>query len=174
MGIYTKKGDKGKTSLINSKKQVSKASKVIEVIGTIDEANSFLGIVVSESKSADLATKIIQVQNNLFTINAILAGAKISFSKKETESLEKYIDNIDKKLPKLTNFLIPGGNPLAAKVMYARTLVRRAERKYAILHGKDRNISVQKYLNRLSDFLFMLFRLELNKTKSKEIIWKPK
>lgn len=172
MPIYTKKGDKGKTSLLGSKKQIAKSSIIISTIGNIDEANSFLGIIETETNSKILKTQIRRIQNNLFTINSIIAGSKLVFKKAETQVLEQEIDQMSVKLPKLTNFLLPGGDKVAAELMYARTIVRRAERQYVSLPQKKKNKEIMKYINRLSDYLFVLFRYEMYKALKKEIIWK--
>ena len=156
MAIYTKKGDRGETSLFSSPQKVSKSSLRIRAIGAVDEANSFLGVVVSENP---LVAELKEVQRDLFTIGAILAGAQLRFPKAKTKRLEKRIDEIEGKLPVLKNFILPGGFPSAAKLFFARTLVRRAERALVALNQKEPlRPEVLVYLNRLSDYLFMLAR----------------
>jgi len=111
MPIYTKKGDKGKTSFIqNNKTQTSKASAKPEALGTLDELNSYLGIAKSFCQNPQTADTLSDIQTDLFTIGSILAGAKLPFTKSKTNKLEKIIDNLDKKLPKLKNFILNQGS----------------------------------------------------------------
>lgn len=179
MSIYTKKGDKGTTSLFNpalyKEKRIPKSAQRIRVIGEIDELNSFLGIISSKIRNKDTKKFIIKIQKNLFTINAVIAGAKLSFKNEETKFLEKKIDKIEKLLPPLKNFIIPGGDTLASEVMYARTIARRAERELVALSKKEKvKPSLLKYINRLSDALFMVSR-NINFAKGKkETPWKPR
>jgi cob(I)alamin adenosyltransferase len=179
MAIYTKKGDKGKTSLFNNQtkntRRVSKDSLVIKAIGAVDEVNSYLGVIVSESKDKNLEDILRKIQKNLFTINASLSGAKIDLDKKETINLEKMIDDLEGSLPVLANFILPGGTRVAAKLMYARTLARRAERcTISLKRRKKVNQEVLRYLNRLSDYIFMLARKENYRRGVKWIIWSKK
>lgn len=171
MSVYTKKGDRGKTSIIGSKKRISKDSSVVETLGSLDEVSSYLGVVSSHIKSESTRKKIIKIQNSMFSINAMVAGSKIVFQKNETDWIEAEIDRMEKKLPKLIDFVLPAGTILAAKIMYVRTLVRKAERKYTSLPVKFKNKNVQKYLNRLSDYFFILFRFELHRKGVGEVIW---
>jgi len=176
MVIYTKKGDKGKTGLFSSTKQkrrVAKNSLTIEALGALDELNSFLGVarVFNDDVQKDLFLR--GVQNNLFAICSILAGAKLKFKKTETTKLEKEVDRIDAQLPRLTNFVFAEGSPLAVHLMYSRSLARRAERRVVALHQEKRvPPAVLTYLNRLSDTLFMAFREANFKAGRKEITWK--
>lgn len=161
MAVYTKTGDKGKTGTFGGRR-VSKTSKLIHAIGTIDELNSYLGII------GDLT----EIQRNLFTINSILSGAKLEFSKEATKRLEIEIDEMEGKLPVLQNFIIYSGNKKATQIYYARALARRAERALvAISDDRHPNFEKLAYLNRLSDYLFMLARLTNHKKKIKEITW---
>ncbi|MDP3994902.1 MAG: cob(I)yrinic acid a,c-diamide adenosyltransferase [bacterium] len=159
MSIYTKKGDKGKTSIFNGKR-LSKDSLLIEAIGSMDEANSWLGVIGGFE----------DIQKDLMTISSILSGAKVDFSLSETEKLEKEIDGLEKKLPKLKGFTIPGGS--GAKLHFARTLVRRAERGLVSLEIKNYKLEILAYMNRLSDYLYMKAREENFKRGKKEEIWK--
>ena len=142
MPIYTKKGDKGKTFLFNGKK-VSKDSPIINALGSLDEVNSWLGIVGG----------FTEVQKDLMTITSILAGAKLNFPLSKTKDLERKIDKLEKLLPKLKGFVIPQGK--SAKLHFARALVRRAERSVVELRIKNYELSILPYLNRLSDYLFV-------------------
>lgn len=147
MSIYTKQGDKGKTGLYSGRR-VSKSSLIIEALGTIDEAVSWLGVVGGQ----------VAIQKNLMTISSILAGAKLKFPKSKTTKLEKEIDKLEKKLPKLAGFIVPGGR--GAKLHYARALVRRCERVVVSVQSTKYRVqnNILIYLNRLSDYLFMLAR----------------
>lgn len=175
MAIYTRTGDKGSTKVIDPKTQelvkISKTSKKIKTIGAIDELNSFLGIVKSES--TENKKLISDIQRNLFTINSILAGAKLKFSKVQTRKLEKQIDKWEGTMPVLKNFIIYGGTHEATHIFYARALCRKAERAL-VGFSKVENIkeSVLTYMNRLSDFLFMFARSINYKSGEKEEPWK--
>lgn len=182
MVIYTKKGDKGLTGLLKGKR-VSKSSSVIDAIGAVDEANSYLGICLNSlsnqpasppggSKSKkELINKLQKIQKDLLAIGAILAGADRRNSQSlKTKGLEREIDKLEEKLPKQKNFILAGGTLVATHLMYARALVRRAEREVAGLGY----VQILPYLNRLSDYLFILVRWENFINKYKEIVWKPK
>ena len=173
MAIYTKKGDRGETALYDplaaSTKRISKASLRIAAIGGVDETNSFLGIVLSGGGEKDLSRLLKETQNNLFNIGAILAGAKISFPISKARKLEKVIDELEGRLPVLKTFILPGGSETGARLFFARALVRRAERALVALNkAEEIKPEVLIYINRLSDFLFMLARAENAKAKIKE------
>lgn len=162
MTVYTKTGDKGKTGTFGGKR-ISKSSKLIQSIGAIDELNSYLGII----------GKLTEIQRNLFTINSILSGAKLTLPKDATKKLEKEIDEMEGTMPVLANFIIYSGTPRATKLYYARALCRRAERiLVAASDSKHPNLDKLAYLNRLSDYLFTLARFTNFKQKTKEEIWK--
>lgn len=171
MSIYTKKGDRGKTNSYSSKK-LTKDSLKIQAIGTIDEVNSFLAIVVSGTTS-ELRKDLKEIQKDLFTIGSILAGAKLRFNISKVKRLEEQIDELEKGLPRLRNFILPGGSLEGAQLHFARTLTRRAERTIVALGRKEKiKPQIPIYLNRLSDFLFILAR-KVNYDKGiKEEIWK--
>lgn len=176
MAIYTKRGDGGKTSLLSGgggrKKLISKDSLKLEVLGTIDELNSFLGVTISFSNITELSSYLKQVQNNLLTICSIIAGKKFTFSMLETKKLEKIIDKFEKALPSLKHFILPGGTVFASHLQYARSLARKAERIVVKLSKKEKVSSkILAYLNRLSDFLFILARYANFEAKVKEEIW---
>ncbi len=179
MAIYTKTGDKGETKVFDKKTgelvKVSKMSCKIKSIGTIDELNSFLGVVKSFSKDSNLNKKITKIQKNLFVINSILAGGKLHFSKSNTKILEKEIDGWEGTLPVLKNFIIYGGAPESSLLFYARAICRRAERSLVSL-GKEQEVgeSIRIYFNRLSDYLFMLARDLNHKEGNSEELWKQK
>lgn len=179
MAIYTKKGDSGTTGLFSTKlkniKRVSKGSDIISAIGSVDEANSYLGICISlvkkeKTKKVDIHF-LENIQRNLFTIGSILAGAKLTFEKTNTLLLEKEIDKMENTLSPLTNFILPGGTIISAHLMYSRTLVRRMEREVVRLKKKDKMEEITKYINRLSDYLFILSRHINQKAKYFETRW---
>lgn len=183
MKIYTKKGDKGETSIFSKKGgkeiRLSKADPLIDTIGVVDEVNSYLGVVLSEIKNQKskvkftiTKSKIEDIQRNLFTIGAVLAGANLTLKNLKTKKLEIEIDKMEEELPKLTNFILPGGSVVSAHLMYARALVRRAERSVAALSETEKiSPSVLKYLNRLSDYLFILARYQNLISGRKEKLW---
>lgn len=162
MAVYTKTGDKGKTGTFAGKR-VSKASGVIHAIGTIDELNSYLGIIGG----------LVEIQRNLFTINSILTGAKLKLSSDAVKKLEKEIDEMEGTMPVLQNFIIYSGVEKTTQLYYARAICRRAERSLvSISDVKHPNSELLMYLNRLSDYLFMLARYTNFKQRIKEEVWK--
>lgn len=162
MTVYTKTGDKGKTGTASGRR-VSKASKLIQAIGAIDELNSYLGII----------GKLTDIQRNLFTINSMLSGAKLNLPKDAVKKLEREIDEMEGKMPVLANFIIYSGTSRSTNLYYARALCRRAERiLVAASDAKHPNLDRLMYLNRLSDYLFTLARFTNFKKKIKEEAWK--
>ena len=179
MSIYTKKGDRGKTSLFKrtGKKdtRVSKNSKIICAIGAVDELNSFLGIVLAFSRSKQLTKDVTLIQKNLLTIGSMLAGSKLKLEDNETNNLEKSIDKFDREIAPLKNFIMPQGTKTASLLQYSRTLTRRAEREVVSLsNNRHVKASILKYLNRLSDYLYTLSRWINLKEGGKEEIWNPR
>lgn len=179
MPIYTKKGDKGETGLFSSdrskKIRTSKASERIEAIGSIDEANTFLGLAASFTSGKRQKSKIEDIQRHLFEVGASLAGAKIKIGKNLVDEMEAEIDEMDQTLPKLTNFILPGGGKSAGFLFMARTFVRRAERRTVALSKKEKvDPNVIIYLNRLSDYVYTLARFSNFRQKLKETPWKQK
>jgi len=177
MPIYTKTGDKGETGLFSSDKnkkiRVDKDSLRVEAIGSLDELNSYLGVITSQSDDKQLNKFLTKIQIDIFTINSILAGANLKFSASNTTALEKRIDVITEDLPKLANFVLPAGSTTATHLMYARALSRRAERRVvALSKAEEVPDNIKKYCNRLSDMLFTLFREANQKTGIKETVWK--
>ena len=178
MSIYTKFGDKGKTSLFAGK-VVSKASLRVNTYGSLDELNSYLGVILSKNKNKNIKKNLEVIQNDLFQIGAYLANP----SKLNNQALEKHlveqvklfekeIDGLIKKLPVLRNFIFPGGSEVGASLHFARTLVRRAERRVVELSEKEKvGNEILIYMNRLSDLLFMYARFINKKQNKKEIIW---
>lgn len=163
MAIYTKRGDKGETSLYDGvsvqRERVSKDSLRVRAIGAIDELNSFLGVAISFSESPQLSRKLEETQRDLFRVGSILAGSNLRFSKAKTKLLEKKIDELEERLPPLKSFILPGGSRLSALLQYSRALARRAEREVVALDKAWKvKPQVLAYLNRLADLFFMLAR----------------
>jgi cob(I)alamin adenosyltransferase len=173
MPIYTRKGDKGETNLLS--KRIPKDSLEIEVLGVVDEASSFLGLAAAFLKEQYLKNKITQVQRSLFKLGSIIAGARLSISKSQVMKYEKEIDAWTRAMPPVKNFIYPGGSRPAALVFIGRTVVRRAERLIVKL-SKERklNSNVLIYINRLSDYLFVLARYINFRQGVKEAFWKAK
>lgn len=171
MPIYTKKGDKGTTRVFNkTKATISKSDPLIRAIGGIDETNTFLGLAASFSEDTGLKDFLVQIQKDLFKIGSILAGAKLRLSPSRITSLERSIDKMQGSLPPLKNFILPGGSRVGATLHTARVVARRAERDLSALTKPP--VVIQKYLNRLSDFLFVLARHTNHKMGSPEVLWK--
>ena len=171
--IYTKTGDNGKTSLLGGQR-VDKFHNRIEAYGTVDELNSFIGLLICEIDNANITNSLLNIQNKLFNAGSKLAvEGKISFSIPEiTEDdiifLEKKIDEMNEELPELKNFIIPGGNRATSLAHVCRTICRRAERRTLSINDNE-NLIIVKYLNRLSDYFFVLSR-KLSDI-GKEITW---
>ena len=178
MPIYTKTGDKGITSLFSGER-VGKGEQIFEVLGMLDELNSHLGFS-SGIKDRKIREILISVQNNLFYIGSLICNTKAKTAQfkefdKKTIYLEKCIDEVDSKLPELVNFILPSGTDDAVKTHIARAVCRRAERLLVVYIKSDKSKkfeSVARYLNRLSDLLFVLSRYINFKSGFKEIIWK--
>ena len=179
MTIYTRAGDKGKTSLIDGKK-VSKAHIRLESYGTVDELNSSLGFVIANLKDKTLIKELLKIQNDLFEAGSQLTSLKRNkkidvYLEKRVKEFENLIDSWTKKLPKLDHFILPGGGKAGSALHLARTICRRAERRVVDLSKKetvDQNVIM--YLNRLSDLLFTMARIINKKEKHKEIVWTKK
>lgn len=181
--IYTRKGDKGETSLIGGTR-IPKYHIRIEAYGTIDELGAFVA-VIHDSEGCDDHTKsvLIEIQNNLFTLESHLAQADDSKSKKtiapllieDIQFIENEIDKISKTLPPLTNFVVPGGCLIASHCHVARTVCRRAERVATHLASQSFVDEIDlMYLNRLSDYFFVLSRHLTQLNKGKETFWIPR
>lgn len=177
MKIYTKTGDDGTTGL-QGNTRLKKSRPRIVAYGTLDEANAFLGIILSNALDCDIKDVLIQLQNDLFIAGADLSNPDLLDNKNRISSsmvikIEKLIDNYESEVNPLTNFILPGGNISAAQLHFARTIVRRAETSIVLLQDTDKiNENCIKYLNRLSDLLFVLGRV-INKRKgTEEKIWK--
>jgi len=178
VAIYTKTGDRGETKVFDKKTgkltKISKTSCRIASIGAIDELNSFLGVIKSFSdENKSLQKNIEEIQSSLFIINSILAGSKLRFSKTKTKKLEKQIDKWEGTLPVLKNFIYYGGSKESSLIFYARALSRKAERSIVKLEKKQMiPEAILTYMNRLSDYLFMLARLQNLGSSQKEKAWR--
>lgn len=179
MKIYTKTGDSGDTSLFGGQR-VPKDALRIEAYGTVDELNSVLGIVRADNQDAEIDRILSNVQNQLFELGADLATPRSVQKKgvkridpKDVQQLEKVIDTVDPMLKPLRSFVLPGGSPLAARLHFARTVCRRAERAVVRLsRNEDIGDTLTIYLNRLSDLLFVLSRYANQKARVPEVKWK--
>lgn len=177
MKIYTRSGDKGRTSLIGGRR-VSKTHYRLEAYGTIDELNAHLGLLVAQlpSSSAQLST-LLRVQNTLFVLGAQLATppdvpTTATVTPAMVQGLEAAIDDIDRQQPPLRAFVLPGGCLPSAQCHVCRTVCRRAERRVLTLASRVAiPAEVCSYLNRLSDYLFVLARLLNAEQGTEEIFW---
>lgn len=174
MPIYTRTGDKGKTGLLNGQR-VSKADLRIEALGAIDELNSATGVVLSiKYLVLSIRRELIEIQNDLLTIGSTLAnlvsqGESLQSLRGRVIEFEDFIDRLTLQMPKLGNFILPGGGKTGALLHLTRAICRRAEREVVKLNAKEKidgNIIV--YLNRLSDLLFTMARFVNFKEKRKE------
>lgn len=176
MPIYTKKGDQGETFLPQQK--TSKSDCLIEALGNLDELNSFIGFVAALSGRKSLKTTLTKIQHRLFKIQAQVADPDqsqnllYSISDKEVFKLERAIDLIEKELSPINKFILPQGSRDSATLHLARTICRRAERSLVAVNENTpfKNQAILKYINRLSDFLFVLARYS-NKLNNIEDIY---
>lgn len=177
--IYTRTGDKGTTSLVGGQR-VSKAHQRIESYGSIDELNSFIGLLIDALNDQNDKDFLHFVQHKLFTIGSYLAtdqeNTALRIESKVTDDsilrVEKEIDRLDGALPKQTNFVLPGGGRSASLAHVCRTVCRRAEREiYRLAETVPVEDNVLKFVNRLSDYLFVLARKECILQNGEEIIW---
>jgi|SRR3989338_500654 len=172
--IYTKTGDLGQTSLYGGKR-VFKSDQRVASYGGIDELNTVLGMVLVNLSDEKIKKFLGQIQHDLFLIGSTLAGAKLDLVSLEVRvgEMERLIDSLDKNLPELKNFILPGGGEKGALVHFARSVARRAEREVVNLNvseNVDKKILV--YLNRLSDLLFIIARYINHEEKQEEKVWK--
>ncbi len=176
--IYTKTGDSGETSLLG--KRVEKSCLEVTALGEVDELNASLGVLISLLENFDeVKKKLIKVQHNLFVIGSNIAAADMEIGEvpklKDTDArdLENWIDEMEKDLEPLHNFILPGGCKASAVSFLARAVCRRAERVFISVKkqypGIDKNIG--QYLNRLSDVLFVLARWLNKKSDFEDVSW---
>jgi len=178
MKIYTKTGDLGQTSLLGGTR-VPKSHERVEAYGTIDELNSFLGLIKDHPVDIHYRTLLTRIQENLFVAEAwVAADPDLPLPKlpalhpDEIILLENEIDAMNQSLPELSNFIIPGGHPAVSSCHVARTVCRRAERAVIRLNrSKSSDEIIIKYLNRLSDYLFVLARKLAREFGAEENLW---
>ena len=180
MKIYTKKGDAGKTELFGGVK-ISKSDQRLRAYGAFDELNAILGLLLTEPIPSETQAQILQIQEDLFTLGAELAtpaGKKAAcalLKDAETSILEKEIDLMEAELTPLKTFILPGGSRPAALFHLARTVCRRSERELAVLHDAEPiRGEVLRYVNRLSDYLFVGARFMNRQQVVKDIPWVPR
>lgn len=181
MKIYTKTGDEGQTSLLGGTR-VPKFDVRIDAYGTVDELNSYIGMLRDQEVNWMRADVLKEIQDRLFTIGADLATdpAKQNVKKPDLlgadiEMLEKQIDEMEKPLAPLTSFILPGGHPAISFGHIARTVCRRCERIVTELAAMEEvSELVIQYLNRLSDYLFVLCRKMAQELNVNEVIWNPR
>ena len=179
--IYTKTGDKGLTSLIGGTR-LPKHHIRIEAYGTVDELNSHIGLLRDVTADKTTGELLIHIQDRLFTIGSHLAADPVKSKmqlppifEEDVVALEKAIDEIDKVVPEMKSFVLPGGHIHVSYCHIARCVCRRAERSVLRLAENEQVEDIHvKYLNRLSDYLFMLARWYTMELKATEIPWKPK
>lgn len=181
MRIYTKTGDQGKTSLLGGKR-VPKYHIRIETYGTVDELISYIGLLRDQNISGAIRDELIAVQDRLMVCSSWLAAdcedchdQLPKLYEQDITRMEKDIDRIEAQLPPLSSFILPGGHPTVSYCHIARNVCRRAER-YAIRLYEESSFPelVIRYLNRLSDYLFVLGRKLSKDLEVKEVIWDPK
>jgi len=188
MKVYTKTGDKGQTSLFGGTR-VPKYNLRIEAYGTIDELNSYIGLIRDQKIDKNSFDTLVKIQNELFTLGSMLATPKdkehlkngkerLNIPKLNEEDiafLEKEMDKMDKELLPMTHFILPGGHPTVSYCHIARTVCRRAERITVNLsETEDINSISISYLNRLSDYLFVLARKLSKDNQAIEVAWIPR
>jgi len=169
--LYTRKGDGGTTKTFGCNQRISKSSLVAEALGSLDETNSFLGLPRAWTKgmSFKLASErieypelILEIQQNLFIVQAEVAGSTLNITEDKVKRVEKIVDEIEKVLPPIKNFFVSGSTELGATFDTARTLARRAERRVVAAHEEGKvkvNPGTLAYLNRLSSLLYALARI---------------
>lgn len=181
MKIYTKTGDSGTTALFGGQR-VSKAHLRIDTYGTVDELNAYIGLLRDQEVNHKRKDVLVEVQDRLFTVGAILStepgNTKVkvpALSEEDINLLEKEIDAMDAELPPMRFFVLPGGHQSVSFCHVARTVCRRAERLAVALNDQEPvDPLVIKYINRLSDFLFELSRKMSHELNAEETAWKPR
>ena len=182
MKIYTRKGDEGQTSLIGGKR-VNKNDIRIESYGTVDELNSWIGLMRDLTKNQKSTfEQLLEIQDRLFTIGSLLAqsteGSKMELPQlheKDILFLENAIDIMNESLPEMKSFVLPGGHTTVSQCHITRCVCRRAERLVVALHDTTNDYKrIMRYLNRLSDYLFVLARKLSSDLNAEEVPWKPR
>ena len=177
MKIYTKTGDEGQTGLYSGKR-LSKAHPRVEAYGTVDELNAFIGLLRDHVDDEAISAELLAQQHHLFALGAAMAddrpGQAYQLPEDAATNLEARMDAMNEDLPKMTHFILPGGAPVLSYAHLCRTVCRRAERRTVELADTvemDRSIVV--YLNRLSDYFFVLGRFLAQVGKIEEVRWVP-
>ncbi len=178
MKVYTKKGDSGTTQLIGGTR-VPKSSLRIEAYGTVDELNSYIGLIRDQEVSTEIVTQLLEIQDRLFTMGSQLASdpeaSKMKLPElleKDVENLEIWIDQMDETLEPMKSFVLPGGHTTVSFCHIARCVCRRAERISVDLNAHQAMDPILlTYLNRLSDYLFVLSRKLSNDLNATEHPW---
>lgn len=181
MKVYTKKGDKGTTQLIGGTR-VPKNSLRIETYGTIDELNSFIGLIRDQSIDQLYVDQLLEIQDRLFTLGSLLAQdpkkqkMKLpELAEEDITNLEQWIDAMEEQLTPMTSFVLPGGHTTVSYTHVARCVCRRAERAISELsENEEVSTIILAYVNRLSDYLFVLSRKLTLDLGAKEQPWKPR
>ena len=178
MKIYTRTGDAGETSLFDSSR-VSKADPRVHAYGEVDELNASLGVALASHLDPDLAEATTRIQRDLFAVGAQLADPAHRLADRVTrafvtdadvERLEQLIDLLETAMPPLRRFILPGGSPAGAALHLARTICRRAERRIVALEPPA-DLLLVRYINRLSDLLFVMARAANHRAGVAEIEW---
>lgn len=169
MKIYDLYTDSGGTLLADGKK-LSKDDICVEAIGSMDEVNSFLGLIYAQLKDEDLKAMIDNIQRNLCRINSVLGNAHVGFEKPRVYAIEEMIKKLEADLGSISNFILSGSGLLSAHIQFARALVRTAERRVGALKVENENII--PFLNRLSDVLFQMARTVDQREELSERPWK--
>jgi cob(I)alamin adenosyltransferase len=171
--IYTRTGDDGSTGLGDGAR-VPKDSKRVEAYGTVDELNSSIGLLLAERLPQDISEVLTRIQHELFDLGSELCvPGYTAITAEHIGWLEQTLDRFNAELPPLKEFILPGGSRAAAVCHLARTVCRRAERRTLTLHhDSPLNSDVLRYLNRLSDLLFVLARVIARQNGNTEVLWK--
>jgi len=176
--IYTRTGDRGETSLLDGTR-VGKADPRVEAFGEVDELNAWLGLSRSTALASDLDEALVAIQRDLFALGARLADpaskiaarvAKVALGDDDVERLEHVIDRLEAELPPLTRFILAGGSPGGAALHVARAVCRRAERRMMALEPAPEAVMI-RYINRLSDLLFVMARAVNRRAGVAETEW---
>jgi len=177
MSVYTRTGDTGTTSLFGGKR-ILKCEELVDVYGSLDELNSWVGFIAAQIAILDVQHFLGTIQKDLIAIGSSLAGWKgyqIGRLEKRIQEMEARIDLMEQELPAIKNFILPGGSQLGSLVHVVRSICRRVERQVVSLAQKQKIEQViLKYLNRLSDLLFLLARVINKQSGSPEVIWSSK
>jgi len=172
--IYTRTGDKGQTALATGSR-VSKTAPRITALGDVDELNSSIGVLNSELPESPYQTQLLEIQHWLFDLGGELASRRQSIDSRHVDQLENWIDTMNVDLPPLKNFILPGGDRDTARAHMARSICRRAERTLWLCHQTDQiNSDAIRFVNRLSDYLFVLARTLGRRDNAEEVLWNPR